>query len=93
MIHSPVLKNELSTYVEYPDGSMGAAEGCFDDTVMATAMVFFVVVRGAMTLADKPLTPEEYNVAADFTFESIIKEMTLGRTGATFPSYITGIES
>ena len=32
-IHSPVLKNELSTFVEHEDGTMSGAAGCFDDTV------------------------------------------------------------
>ena len=89
VIHSPVLKNELSTFVEHPDGSMSAADGCLDDTVMAAGMAFFVQSRGAMTLVDSPVTQEEKVTAQNFTFESIIKEMTLGRSGHTFPKYLT----
>lgn len=36
-IHSPMLKDELSTYVEDENGKLGAAEGCFDDRVIAIA--------------------------------------------------------
>lgn len=36
-IHSPALKDELSTFVEDENGKMGAQEGCFDDRVIAIA--------------------------------------------------------
>ena len=36
-IYSSILADELSTFVEHEDGSMGAQEGCMDDTVMASA--------------------------------------------------------
>jgi len=89
IIHSPILKNELSTFVEHEDGSMGASTGCFDDTVMASCMVFFVQSRGAISLADSPLTGEEKVEAQNFSFESIIKELTDGRNHNTFPKYLT----
>lgn len=37
VIHSPALKDELSTFVEDENGKMGAQEGCFDDRVIAIA--------------------------------------------------------
>lgn len=37
-IHSPLLKDELSTYVEDENGKMNAQEGCFDDRVIAIAV-------------------------------------------------------
>lgn len=36
-IHSPLLMNELSTYIEDEAGKLGAQDGCHDDTVMAAA--------------------------------------------------------
>lgn len=36
-IHSPTLKDELSTYVEDENNKMNAQEGCFDDRVIALA--------------------------------------------------------
>ena len=93
IIHSSVLKNECSTFVEHEDGSMGAAEGCHDDTVMAAGMAFFVKNRGAMTLLQEPVSAAECKKAVDpFSLESIIKECTSGRdsTSPTFPAYIRG---
>lgn len=37
IIHSPALKDELSTYVEDDNGKLGATEGCYDDRVIAIA--------------------------------------------------------
>lgn len=89
VIHSPVLKNELSTFVEHEDGTMSGAEGCFDDTVMAAGMAFFVQSKGAMSLLDAPLAAEEKAEAQNFTFESIVKELTVNRNSSTFPKYLT----
>jgi len=87
IIHSVILKNELSTFVENESGQLGAAIGCHDDTVMATGMVFFVESRGAMTLLEAPITPQE--VKDVFSFETILEELTQGRTHSTFPKYLT----
>ena len=37
IIHSPALKDELSTFIEHENGSLGAQENCKDDRVMASA--------------------------------------------------------
>lgn len=44
VIHSPTLKDELSTFVEDENHKLAAAEGCFDDRVMALA----VAVEGSV---------------------------------------------
>lgn len=36
-IHSPALKDELSTFVEHEDGKLAAQDGCKDDRVMGAA--------------------------------------------------------
>lgn len=93
VIHSAILKNECSTFIENEDGSMGAATGCHDDTVMAAGMVFFVKARGAMTLLDNPITKKELCPDSNpFALDGIIKEMTGGRdtTVDAFPLYIRG---
>jgi hypothetical protein len=36
-IHSPLLKTQLSTFIEHEDGKLAAADGCQDDTVMSMA--------------------------------------------------------
>lgn len=95
IIHSPILKNELSTFVEREDGSMGGADGCYDDTVMASAMAFFVETRAAMILLDNPVRHIYPDIKADpNSLEAIISEMTNGRIDgnrSTFPTYITGV--
>lgn len=93
IIHSQILKSELSTFVEHEDGTMSASEGCNDDTVMAAAMATFVETKGAMTLLDAPLTAEEDKRALDFSFESIVKEMTVGRSYSVFSSNLVNMEN
>lgn len=91
-IHSTILKNELSTFVEHEDGTMGAAQGCFDDCVMASGMAFFVKSRGAMSLLEEPITAMEMKPADNiFMLDGIIKEMTGGRDliAPMFPVHIT----
>lgn len=92
-IHSPILKNELSTFVEHADGSMGAIENCFDDTVMAAGMAFFVFNKGSLQLLDSPIQPDELPASRDpASLDSIIEEMTKGRGDGNsfFPPYLTG---
>jgi len=40
-IHSRQLRDELGSYVENERGQLGAERGCYDDLVMATAMMAF----------------------------------------------------
>lgn len=94
IIHSEVLKNELSTFVEHENGEMGAAENCHDDCVMAAGMAFFVQDKAGIALLDSPIRPDEVpDPKKDpFSLESIIDEMTKGRgdgSKQTFPSYLT----
>lgn len=49
-IFSPELKQELLSFVEKPNGSLGAEEGAFDDTVMASALVAFAWEAGVNRL-------------------------------------------
>lgn len=53
LIHSEVLKAEMSTFIEHEDGSIGAQEGTFDDTVMASAVALYIAPRAALNLPDK----------------------------------------
>ena len=89
IIHSIILKNELSTFIEMPDGSMGADSGCHDDTVMAAGMAFFVKNKGALTLIQEPITKSDFADSDPFSLNSIIKEMTSSHK-KIFPTYITG---
>ena len=93
VIHSEVLKNELSTFIEHENGSLGAAENCHDDTVIASAMAFFVQSKAAITLLDAPVDRNIQVVTNPFSLDAIIAEMTKGRRAdgskSAFPSYLT----
>lgn len=79
-IHSPMLNEELQTYKELPDGSMGADEGCKDDRVMATAVCMATVEKRIMTLNNsKPYVPQGND---PFLLDSIIKECHKRGSGA-----------
>jgi hypothetical protein len=86
VIHSPILKSELSTFVEHENGSMGAQAGSFDDCVMAAAHAFYVFDRAAMI--DRSDDSDYYrtkNLAKDpFMLSNIIDELTSSRRTALF---------
>jgi hypothetical protein len=42
VIHSEVMQLELGSFVEHPNGFLGAERGCFDDTVLASALAAMV---------------------------------------------------
>lgn len=92
IIHSVLLKNECSTFIEHENGEMGAAENCHDDTVMAAAMAFFAQSKAGLALLEHPITDDELPKKPDpFSLDAIIDEMTHGRDsgrGQAFPSYI-----
>ncbi|MHC4139657.1 MAG: hypothetical protein ACYSR1_07375, partial [Planctomycetota bacterium] len=72
MIHSPLLRAELSTFIEKEDGKMGAQDGCMDDTVMALACAA-VGINNAAMYASKDTVQVE--VEDPFDFETIIREL------------------
>lgn len=41
-IHSEVMQLELGSFVEWPNGFLGAEKGCFDDTVLGSALAIAV---------------------------------------------------
>ncbi len=100
-IHSEVLKNELSTFIEKENGTMGAADNCFDDTVLAAGIAFFVQSKGAIALLDAPIAPSELNNKPDpNSLEAIVKELTgkpmgsvrEGQSNSIWPSYLQLIQ-
>lgn len=93
-IHSPLLKNELTTYIEHENGEMGAAENCHDDTVMACGMCFFVFNKAGISLLDAPITVAELPIEKTnpHSFEAILKELGRSTDGtkksSIFPDYL-----
>ncbi len=51
VIHSPLLRDELGTFVEHDSGKMGAQEGCFDDRVIALAICGIGVSKAGYTIS------------------------------------------
>lgn len=92
-IHSPVLNAELSTFIEREDGTLGAAQGCYDDTVIGAAMARFIFDKAAASLADDPELPRIGDSADPRDVNSILAglEAKYGGVGAfPFPDSITG---
>ena len=84
VIHSPVLKSELSSFVEFDDGTMGAQQGSFDDCVMAAAHAFYVMDRAGMIDRTVPLWNNSKASPDPFVLDSIIEELTHARNHAIF---------
>lgn len=93
VIHSPVLKSELSSFKEMEDGSLGAAQGCFDDTVIAMAMARFVFEKAAVLAADNPPSDSEILAANPQSFDRIVDELLARHHGPgelPFPAWMVG---
>jgi len=83
VIHSPVLRAELSTFIEHESGEIKAEMGCHDDTVIAIACAVVGLEQAGLVLGDSILLPKRV-VADPFTFENIIKELQ-GARSSEFP--------
>jgi hypothetical protein len=81
-IHSPLLRTQLSTYIEDDKGKLGAQEGCYDDLVMASACATAGYNRAAIQAAAKVVVGvgQQNN---PFLLDNIIKEMH--ERGRVFP--------
>ncbi len=73
LIHSPDLKSELSTFIEKDGGKLEAEEGCFDDRVIAAAMVSVGHYRAPAVFA--PPAAARIEVVDPFSLEAAIKEL------------------
>ena len=88
VIHSAILKSECSTYIEHEDGSMGADDGCFDDTVMASAHCMYVIERAALMGTIDHQSVDRGSSLDPFILDNIIAEMTRSRTNSLFKDVI-----
>lgn len=74
-VHSPLLHDEMGTFVEHETGKMAAAEGCHDDTVIAAAMAVFGMERAGLYARPEghaAVTPQK---PSPFSLDGIIEEM------------------
>ena len=84
IVYSTVLNKELSTFVEHEDGSLGAQDGCHDDTVIALAMANSCRDRALLIAgAEREAKIREKEDNDPFRLENIIAEMR--KKGQGFP--------
>ena len=75
-IHSQVLKAELSSFIEHPDGTLGASDGCYDDTVMAAAEACFVKTKAVLAQTAYEVAVSGEKAPDPMSFDEILKELT-----------------
>jgi hypothetical protein len=73
IIHSPILFNEIQTFTEHDDGMVKAADGCYDDCVMASATMFAILGRARLRVVSDSDSDERNS--DPFSMESIIEEL------------------
>jgi len=79
-IFSPLLRDQLSTFIEHPNGRMAAQGGCDDDCVMALACAATGINNASMIAAAGKPSPAQREYGP-FTFNTILKEMQGNRDG------------
>ena len=81
-VFSPLLRDQLSTFIEHSNGKMGAQDGCDDDCVMALACAVTGINQAAL-FAESARYKAPVEVIDPFSFDTVIKEMRRG--GERFP--------
>lgn len=82
IIHSELLMNQLTTFIETDEGKLEASAGCHDDLVIAAACAVWGLDRGIINMKQKIEMPK-FMTPDPFSFEEIIKE--LRQRGGAFP--------
>lgn len=85
IIHSPLLRNELSTFAEQDNGKLEAEEGCFDDRVMGLGVGLIGANRAGYRLEREAYKQQEQDYLNPFSMEYIIRELTQKSQGDDFP--------
>lgn len=81
VIHSEMLSDEMSTFIEHENGKMAAQDGCHDDRVMASACAMMGVERAALygEFGSRPRGVGKTN--DPFVVDNIVKEMRSRKGG------------
>jgi hypothetical protein len=82
VIHSQVLMNQMTTFIERENGELGADDGCHDDLVIAAACAVWGMDRGRLIQGDR-IEKDAVPPPSPFLLETIIDELK-GRSGS-FP--------
>jgi hypothetical protein len=85
IIHSEILRSELSTFIEHENGTLGAESGCKDDKVMASACANMGMERASMYASPEARRSREKEETSNdpFCLDNIIGSMR--RRGERFP--------
>ena len=76
IIHSDFLHQELSTFIEHDNKSMGAEDGCKDDRVMASACAEMGTERAALYASPQARRTRNTQDSDDpFLLDNIIRDM------------------
>ncbi len=78
VIHSPILRGELTTFIETETGALEAQDGCNDDTVMASACALLGINKTAMIKSQDEYTPTVTVKPDPFALDSIIEQLRSG---------------
>lgn len=85
-IHSPLLKGELDNFVEADNGKLQAAEGCFDDRVIALAVANMAYETACMLLDPYGSQIVQQDGAVDpFSLEGMIASVKGRKPDHDFP--------
>jgi hypothetical protein len=74
-IHSPLLKGQLSTFIEHDNGRLGAQDGCEDDLVIGAACAGVGLNRAALFMGASDTIPVVGAAPDPFLLDNIIKEL------------------
>jgi hypothetical protein len=75
VVRSPLLRDELSTFVEKENGKMEAEQGCFDDRVMALAVGLMGGKRAGYLIEHESYKAQNSLIIDPFSMDSIIDEL------------------
>lgn len=84
-IHSPILRSELTTFIETETGALEAQQGCNDDTVMASACAVLGVNKTALIKSQNEYTPTVMVKADPFALNTIIDQLQARSGGYPIP--------
>jgi len=75
IIRSPLLRSELNTFAEQPNGKLEAEVGCFDDRVMGMAVGLIGAARAGYMIQHESYQSERNKIIDPFSLEGIILDL------------------
>lgn len=87
VIHSPILMDELGSFVEKEGGKMEAQDGCHDDTVIACAMAEHVRDKAAFLLGAEDEARSGTSQTDPFSLEGMLENLSGRHSSFPIPSH------